>query len=204
MNLNLNYNSFGNEVVRLYDDHINDIHLRECLQSLLKRYDSTPTIDSTKFRPLFESIYLIYNLGSNDALLRYGTLPSKLKKHHLIRECFKIGLDFEKGMYYQVINSMMSLQPTILALISSLKLPKLHFMALKTMSFAYNSPNIKFPIRILSKWFCPFESNTTKADKYVIDLCRNYGLSVDNEGVTFSRNQFNENAKPVIIKHLND
>ena len=168
--------SFGAENVKLYDSHINDIHLRECLQSLLKRYDDLPNCGEksggANNRPLFETIYLIYNLGTNDALLRYGTLPAPLKAHRLVRKAFRLGLYYQNHMYYQCVQSMATLKPPIVALLASTKLPILFRMAIKTMSFGYHSTNTQFPIRTLSQWLCPFESNAQTADKYVESLCQ--------------------------------
>ena len=191
--------SFGDQEVRLYDKHINETHLRECLQSLLKRYDCVQNTERTKFRPLFESLYLIYNLGTNEALLRYGNLPQTMRTHHMIDRYFKISLAHSKGLYYQVIQSIISLQAPILLLLASTKVPELHSMAVKRLCFAYSSPNTRFPIRIASEWLCPFETNPKKADNYISELVRNYGMDVIDDWIAFNKNDFNETAKPVLI-----
>ncbi|CAG2120633.1 unnamed protein product, partial [Medioppia subpectinata] len=184
--------SFGAEEVRLYDRHINDTHLRECLQSLLKRYDQLESADSANNRPLFESIYLIYNLGSNDALLRYGTLPLRLQRHGLVRKSYRLALNYDKRLYYQCIQTLTAIKPPILALLASTKLPKLFHMAIKTMSFAYHSPNTKFPVSTVSQWLCPFESNAQTAEEYIEKLCQSYGLVVVNGSVGFNKTKFAE------------
>ena len=195
----VNVFSFGDQDIRLYDKHINETHLRECLQSLLKRYDTIEDTRKTRFRPLFESIYLIQNLGTNEALLRYGSLPSEMKNHKMVFKSYKLGLNLLNGLYYQVIQSIAAIEVPILAALGATKIPEIHSMAIKKLCFGYSSPNTRFPIRILSQWLCPFEKNLKTADNYIEELSKNYGLNVINDSIAFNKTDFNETAKQVII-----
>ncbi|XP_054160977.1 germinal-center associated nuclear protein-like [Oppia nitens] len=186
---------FGDEEVRLYDRHINDTHLRECLQSLLKRYDRLVDVSDARNRPLFETIYLLYNMDSDDALSRYGTLPAELKKHRLVLTAFHIVVNYKKKFFYPIIQSLITLKPPIISLLASISLPKLHAMAIKVLSVGYSSPNTQFPIETLRHWLCPFETNAQKADKYLYQLCQYYGLSVTDGTVAFNKSKFTEQSK---------
>jgi len=84
--------------------------------------------------------------------------------------------------------------------LAATKLPILFRMAIKTMSFGYHSTNTQFPIRTLSQWLCPFESNAQTADKYVESLCQAYGLSVTDGSVAFNKNCFTDTAQPFAIQ----
>ncbi|CAG2183079.1 unnamed protein product [Oppiella nova] len=91
---------------------------------------------------------------------------------------------------------MAALKPPILALLASTYLPKVFLMAIKVMSFGYSSPNTQFPIRTLSQWLCPFESNPQKADNYIENMCQSYGLDVNTDCIGFNKTKFKETAKP--------
>ncbi|CAG2183094.1 unnamed protein product, partial [Oppiella nova] len=132
----------------------------------------------------------------NDALKRYGTLPDHLKRHRLVCNTYRLALSYQNRLYYQTIQSIAALKPPILALLASTYLPKVFLMAIKVMSFGYSSPNTQFPIRKLSQWLCPFESNAQKADNYIENMCQSYGLDVNTDCIGFNKTKFKETAKP--------
>jgi hypothetical protein len=78
------------ESVANFDPTLNNSHLQECLKRLLHFYDGcnnylytdiNPTCNDyiVETRPEFEALYLIFNLGNDEALRRVLGIPDKCK-----------------------------------------------------------------------------------------------------------------------------
>ena len=61
----------------VFDQKINDTHIQECLKRLLRFYDSEPGPHDNQEE--FESVYVLYNLGSVEALRHMLQLPLILR-----------------------------------------------------------------------------------------------------------------------------
>ncbi|KAJ8947784.1 hypothetical protein NQ317_003564 [Molorchus minor] len=80
-------------------------------------------------------------------------------------------------------------------MIASLHLPAIRRKALETMSVAYNSKNLSFPVQLLK------ELLLYDTEEQLISDCRYYGLEVQNNGVYFSKSLFDLKKSTTPQKH---
>lgn len=137
-------------------------------------------------------------MGTNEPYFRYGTLSKTLRAHHMIKKCFRLSLDFNAGLYYQALQAINQLRPTVLALSAATKISEIHLQAIRTMSFAYSSPNTQFPIDTLCQWLCPFE-RADESYQYLTNIFEKCGLTVKNRCVLFNKSHFQYTPEAVII-----
>ncbi|RWS15704.1 asparagine synthetase domain-containing protein 1-like isoform X1 [Dinothrombium tinctorium] len=181
------------EELRLFDPFLNNQHLQECLEILLVQYDETvkPT---TRRRHIFESIYILFNLDSLKVLNRFGHLPRNFKENNIIKKCYKISIWFANASYCRILQEVCRL-PNILRYAINRHINTIHFRYLRIMSYAYHSVNCRIPVGIISKWLCPFESETL-ALRVLRTLCRDYGIKiVDKSFVQFDKNGMKKEEK---------
>lgn len=192
------------ENINNFDSHINNTHLQECLKRLLCMYDYFDSLEKsantqihneslTMDRPYFETMYLIFNLGNDDAINRALQLPA-----HWRTSLVSIGLDisfsYKNNNLLRVCRRLNKL-PILLHSLAFLKVPHIRRLSLKIMSVAYNSKNVCFPIDVLTKLLL---YNTTSE---LIADCRYYGLKVDENGVRFLKTDFVEGKPNMKLKH---
>src|SRR5699024_4200365 len=65
------------QLAQYFDPHLNRVHLTECLNLLLRYYDHFEDTVCSRSRPLFEAMFLIFNLETNQ---------SALKRYHLLKQ----------------------------------------------------------------------------------------------------------------------
>ncbi|XP_057656041.1 SAC3 domain-containing protein 1 isoform X1 [Diorhabda carinulata] len=191
------------ENINNFDSHINDTHLQECLKRLLCIYDYFDSLEKSAniqicneslkdARPYFETMYLIFNLGNNEAINRAIQLPKDWRTN-LVSIGLDISFSYQKNNLVRVCRKLNRL-PVLLQSLAFLKMPQLRSLSLKMMSVAYNSKNICFPIGVLSKLLL---YNSTSE---LISDCKYYGLKVDENGVWFMKTDFIEGKPMVKVK----
>uniref|UniRef100_A0A1A9W8W1 SAC3/GANP/THP3 conserved domain-containing protein n=1 Tax=Glossina brevipalpis TaxID=37001 RepID=A0A1A9W8W1_9MUSC len=130
------------ETIGNFDEKICELHLQECLKRILISYDNVAcnkmTENDIKNRAFIEALYQIFNLGSNEALSRYGLMPPEIKSNAVFAFSFKICLSYLQGNLYRVLMGLQSL-PHILCAIGSLKMQMLRKKLLETFSSTYHS-----------------------------------------------------------------
>ncbi|CAH1175860.1 unnamed protein product [Phaedon cochleariae] len=190
------------ENVTDFDPHINNTHLQECLKRLLCMYDYYDELNDTskdgsgffidllkESRQYFESLYVIFNLGSTTAITRAINLSSKWRSH-LIETSLEISISYLNGNFVRVCKAIERL-PTLLASLATLHLPELRRSSFKIMSTAYHSKNLRYPLDALQHLLL---YNTQ--DEIIYD-CKYYGLNVLNNGIQFSKTDFDQNKPKV-------
>lgn len=87
----LTYSTYrlSNLPIEYFDPKICNQHLQECLKKLLCAYDdcdlnqTSGEYDTSK-RIIIESIYIVFNLGATEAIIRALTVPISIKKLNFI------------------------------------------------------------------------------------------------------------------------
>ena len=165
------------EPMRLFDPVINENHLRECLDSLLIEYEEClDDLSVQENRYLFESLYIIHNLGMPKALLRYGNLGKKYQKNLLVSNCFILSKLFMNKNYYRVLKLANRL-PTILLLSFNYHMETIQEEYLRRICVAFHCKNAKIPLKALTEWMSPFEYNL----KAITSLCKNFGQKISDD-----------------------
>lgn len=140
-----------------FDPKICGQHLQECLKKVLKCYDDLAENQnkSTK-RPLIEAIYLIFNLGSEEAMQRAVMVhrDPQLRFDENILASWMISKYCWQGNYFRAIKHTKHLPVLLQGLIFAKHIQQWRDKLLKEFSFAYNSPNVSIPseflLRVLS------------------------------------------------------
>ncbi|XP_053500122.1 SAC3 domain-containing protein 1 isoform X2 [Ictalurus furcatus] len=168
------------EPLRLYDPHINDIHLQECLSWLLECYSE----GQYEHQAEFQALSLLYNLGSTRTLQRALELPER------VRLSPPVQLALAVNRAYTELNPVRLLRlAQKLDFIQACALHR-HLLScrrdlLLLYSHGHNSRNCRFPIQKL-------------ADVLSLDcslagqLCQAHGIQVSGDCVVFSKASFSE------------
>lgn len=144
-----------------FDPKICGQHLQECLKKVLKCYDDLAESQNKSFaastkRPLIEAIYLIFNLGSEEAMQRAVIVHRnpELKFETDILSSWMISKYCWQGNYFRAIKLTKHLPTLLQGLIYAKHIQQWREKLLKEFSFAYNSPNVSIPneflLRVLS------------------------------------------------------
>lgn len=170
------------ESPNVFDAHINDTHLQECLKRLIVLYTSS---DSRNLHVAeFFAVYLVLNLGSAESL----SLGVQTKHLYGSDPVFKIALELCLAWFNQnYVRTFRLVQ----------RLPMLHLWAinrhlhsircvtLQVMNSAFASRNLSYPLSSLTRLLLHDSESETE------ELCRSSGLNVDDNGnVCFSRAKF--------------
>ncbi|KAM9383719.1 SAC3 domain-containing protein 1 [Pholidichthys leucotaenia] len=171
------------EPLRLYDPSINDAHLQEYLSWLLDCYTTTKGPHPNQEE--FQSLGLLYNLGSPHAAQKIMELPERLRKTKSIALALSINRAFLERNPVRLLRLAHNL--------SSLQMCALHRHLLNCRrdllliySHGYSSRNCRFPLTKLAQLLSLDSSLTAQ-------LCQAYGVEVNKENqVVFSKAAFTE------------
>lgn len=186
------------ENIHNFDPKICEQHLQECLKKLLCCYDElylkNPqkelTFKKEKTRVFMECLYLVFNLGSHEALQRSLTVPKNVKESALYNQVFKFSLNFYCHNYFKTMADAQKL-PHVLCAIASLKMQDLRRKVLEVFSHAYNSKTLVVPLDWLTKMvFQEVDQLKETLEYYELEL------NCDKTAVKFSRMQFATNKVP--------
>ncbi|XP_071788070.1 SAC3 domain-containing protein 1-like [Asterias amurensis] len=170
------------EHVSRFDGKINNDHTQECLKRLLVMYQDAETDGSTTSpnREEFEALYLIFNLGSPEALRHALSLPVGVRQCPSVQLALRIHSAHLQGNFIRVwrLGSQCGYIQSC-ALHRHLRLAR--WQALQILNTAYSSKNLRFPVRVLSKWLV-FDSDNDTIE--YLELC---GLEVNDRGVPFHK-----------------
>ncbi|XP_072019882.1 SAC3 domain-containing protein 1-like [Amphiura filiformis] len=160
-----------------YDSKINADHAQECIKRLLVFYRTCEDLEHP-CRPEFESLYLLYNLGSFEAARHTVNLPKHIQCQPCVQLAIAICRAFWEGNFIRLWR--LASQCTY---IQSCALHRhvidIRWRALCILNTAYSSKNLTFPIPVLTRWLM-FDS---EAD--TIEFCHTCGLDAGPSGVKF-------------------
>jgi SAC3 domain-containing protein 1 len=113
----LAYSSYRlcNESIQNYDPKICHQHLQECLKKILCCYDATGGCQNN--RAQVEAIYLLFNLGKADALLR-GVSSKKAIDDEQFGNSIEIALNYWQLNFQRCFRKSKKLPPLLLAVFS--------------------------------------------------------------------------------------
>lgn len=158
------YYQLSEEQIANFDPKICGQHLQECLKKTLTCYDEM-TGRKTKYpssrRPLIESIYLVFNLGSEEAMQRglYIQSDLELKFEDCVRSSWTISRCCWQGNYYRALKSMWQLPCILQGLIYAKHVQGWRQRLLNSLSSAYSSPNVSIPFDFLIRITCLDETH---------------------------------------------
>ncbi|XP_074661311.1 SAC3 domain-containing protein 1-like isoform X1 [Tubulanus polymorphus] len=152
-----------------FDPKINETHAQECLKRLLRRYEDEG--DRCGNRARFEAVYLLYNLGSYDALAHCLQLHADLRKSDVVWLAWKINMAYLECNYVRMFRLVDRLNPVLLCAFHR-HLNHIQKFALKRMSYGFHSNNLRYPAARAAT-LLHFDDATAARD-----ACHRYGLTV--------------------------
>lgn len=151
------YYQLCEEDVAKFDPKICGQHLQECLKKALKCYDvlSAKSLRnwSPAKRPLIESIYMIFNLGSEEAMQR-GVVARKdpdLEFESTFLTSWMVSKNLWQGNHYRALKLTKHLPVLLQGLIYAKHVQRWRERLLLEFSAAYNSPNVSVPLEFLQR-----------------------------------------------------
>lgn len=175
-----------------FDSHINQAHLKECLNLLVAYYDSFNVHLWSKSRPLFEAIYLISNLQTNNIhrYLQLKQCSQTIFEHQLMKSVNLIISHFLHKNYIKclrLVHSQSSSFPLFSFAFSITILPQIHLDLLKLICIGFRSPNSNIPLDTLSQWFCPSDNpqHQSQSIEFIEKFCKFQNIPVDSNSVNW-------------------
>lgn len=188
------------EQIDNFDAKICNQHLQECLKRVLCCYDDID-VDSLNLnelsrRSFVEAIYLLFNLGTIEALNRALSLPTEVSKNETFDLAYQIAINYYQGNFYRVVVGIQKL-PHILSAIAALKLQTLRRKVYLVFAHAYTSKQLFVPANFLCKLVLYENVTNLLAD------CKYYNIksSEDKSSLQFQKSEFNINAGTLKEKH---
>lgn len=151
------YYQLCDENISKFDPKICGQHLQECLKKALKCYDDIAAKKGRKVelpkRPLIESIYLIFNLGSEEAMQRAVAVKSDpdLQFESNFHASWMISKFCWQGNFFRAIKLTRHLPVLLQGLVYAKHIQLWRTRLLMEFSGAYNSPNVAIPSEFLRR-----------------------------------------------------
>ncbi|XP_011207456.2 germinal-center associated nuclear protein [Bactrocera dorsalis] len=181
------------EQIDNFDAKICNQHLQECLKRVLCCYDdidvNSLNLSELNRRSFVEAIYLLFNLGTTEALNRALSLPTEVSKNETFDLAYRIAINYYQGNFYRALVGIQKL-PHILSAIAALKLQTLRRKVYMVFAHAYTSKQLFVPATFLCKLFLYEDVRNLLED------CKYYHikLSEDKSSLQFQKSEFNINA----------
>ena len=166
--------------LEVFDSKINNDHASECLKRLLSLYDDEHFSVYKNTRGEFEAYYLLYNLGSFDALGRALTLPEEIKENWLLQLSIEINLTAILKNFVRFFRLVKRL-PYLACCAVHKQFNQVRVGALTSINKAYYTRNASIPFSLLVQML---NFNDIQEAK---DFCTHYGLEVSDTAVKLSK-----------------
>ncbi|KAK7096002.1 SAC3 domain-containing protein 1-like isoform X1 [Littorina saxatilis] len=135
--------------VNQFDPVINDQHLLECLKQLIRLYDATP--GSHNNQPVFEAVYLLHNLGSNQSIQQGLAVPHHIRESATVKDALDLNLAFQQGNFVRFFRRSMQTSSVLCLCAIHRHFCHARLHAVRVMSMAYSSKTCQFPVSKLVK-----------------------------------------------------
>lgn len=156
------YYQLCDEDISKFDPQICGQHLQECLKKALKCYDDLEADERQKKRPkhwsspkraLIESIYMIFNLGSEEAMQRAVVIRKDpdLQCESTFLASWTASKQCWQGNWCRAIRLTRHLPVLLQGLVHAKHMPRWRERLLMEFSAAYNSPNVSVPCDFLQR-----------------------------------------------------
>ncbi|XP_006006189.1 SAC3 domain-containing protein 1 [Latimeria chalumnae] len=169
------------EPLHLFDPHMNDPHIQECFHWLLENYK----LGKYENEAEFQSLYLLYNLGSMKALQDALLLPGKIRDSAQVKLALALNRSCLESNYVRLFRLARCL-------------PFLHSCAfhrhagycrhhlLQIFTHGYSSKNCQYPLQRLTHLMA------TDGETVTSELCEKHGIAVNNNSVVFLKAMFRD------------
>uniref|UniRef100_A0A1Q3EXJ8 Putative nuclear protein export factor n=1 Tax=Culex tarsalis TaxID=7177 RepID=A0A1Q3EXJ8_CULTA len=169
-----------------FDPKICTTHVQECLKKILRCYDDLD-LEVKRYersrRIAMEGLYLMFNLGSTEAVLRGVNLPKDYREQLSLQ--LSTNVEYLRGNFYRVLRNIERL-PALEVAVATLKLPEIRRQLLTRFSTAYASKVLTVPLEWLGQVLHYPERDHPAL---LLEDCQYYNLQLIGGGDDRPRNQ---------------
>lgn len=167
-----------------FDPEINHSHVQECLKRLLVLYDSDDSACHCH-QSDFVALYLLYNLGSSEAVLHALSVKQKLNSSDVFKNSFLLSLAWHTGNFMRVLK-LSSHLPSLHLCALHRHIDRVRCSALNVICASIGSRAQSIQVSVLSKWLvCDINEMEI--------LCSKCGLTtITDSAISLSRTKFQE------------
>ncbi|XP_033098099.1 SAC3 domain-containing protein 1-like isoform X2 [Anneissia japonica] len=169
-----------------FDTKICFDHLSECLNRLLVFYHFYP--DFAKNQVEFQSLHMLCNLGSSQAVLHILGLPFHLRNHKRIKLALQLNSAYLENNFVKFTRLSEQCNYIESCILHRYRTSFL-ISSLAVMNVAYHSKALTFPSCVLSEWL-GFDS-TQEASAF----CKECGLTIKSDSVCFIKGSLKPQSK---------
>ncbi|XP_026573462.1 SAC3 domain-containing protein 1 [Pseudonaja textilis] len=173
-----------NEAPARFDAHLHDGQLRETFAALRRAYRRPAAHPA---QPRFQALFLLYHLGSPDALWQILQLSDDIRSSPDLKAALAIHWAFLERNFARFFRLARQL-PYLPSCALHPHLAKTRRLALLAFSHGFHAKNCRYPLARLSHLLA-IDSLEEAAD-----LCRVHGLTVMEGSVVFQKGSFRDSA----------
>ncbi|XP_039214470.1 SAC3 domain-containing protein 1 [Crotalus tigris] len=174
----------GHEAPARFDAHLHDGQLRETFAALRRAYRRP---DAHPAQPRFQALFLLYHLGSPDALWQILQLTDNIRASPDLKAALAIHWAFLERNFARFFRLAREL-PYLPSCALYPHLAKTRRLALLTFSHGFNAKNCRYPLARLTHLLA------IDSPEEATDLCRAHGLAVIDESIVFQKGSFRDSA----------
>ncbi|XP_032089961.1 SAC3 domain-containing protein 1 [Thamnophis elegans] len=168
-----------------FDAHLHDGQLRETFAALRRSYRRPGCAHPAQ--PRFQALFLLYHLGSPDALWQILQLSDDIRASPDLKAALAIHWAFLERDFARFFRLAREL-PYLPSCALHPHLARTRRLALLTFSHGFNAKNCRYPLARLSHLLA------IDTPKEAADLCRAHGLTVTEDSVVFQKSSFKDSA----------
>ncbi|KAM3824569.1 LOW QUALITY PROTEIN: SAC3 domain-containing protein 1 [Vipera latastei] len=167
-----------------FDAHLHDGQLRETFAALRRAYRRPAAHPA---QPRFQALFLLYHLGSPDALWQILQLSDTIRESPDLKTALAIHWAFLEGNFARFFRLARQL-PYLPSCALHPHLAKTRRLALLAFSHGFNAKNCRYPLSRLTHLLA------IDSPEEAADLCRAHGLTVIEGSVVFQKGSFKDSA----------
>nr|XP_056709682.1 SAC3 domain-containing protein 1 [Euleptes europaea] len=169
-----------------FDAHLHGAQVQECFASLRRAYRDREGRRAAA-QPLFQALFLLYNLGSPDALWQILQLPSHIRASPELSTARAINLAYLERNFARFFSLAREL-PYLQSCALHPYVAGARRLALLTFSHGFSSKNCRYPLDRLARLLAVDSLEEAEA------LCRAQGLTTLEGSVVFQKGSFKDSS----------
>ncbi|XP_060108764.1 SAC3 domain-containing protein 1 [Heteronotia binoei] len=169
-----------------FDAHLHRAQVQECFAALRRAYRHEED-DRAAAQPLFQALFLLYNLGAPDALWQILQLPNHIRASPELSTARAINLAYLEhnfARFFRLARKLPYLQSCAL----HPHLARARRLALLTFSHGFSSRNCRYPLDRLAHLLAVDSLEEAEA------LCQAQGLTMLEGSVIFQKGSFKDSG----------
>ncbi|KAJ6657018.1 hypothetical protein lerEdw1_003019 [Lerista edwardsae] len=176
-----------------FDAHLHRAHVQECFAALRRAYrDGEEEEEGREPRPSeprFQALFLLYNLGSPEALRQTLQLPSRLRASPELSVALEIHWAYLERNFARLFRLAREL-PYLLSCALHQYVATARRVALLTFSHGFNTKNCRYPLGRLAQLLA------VDSSEEMVELCQAHGLAVVEDCVVFQKASYKDPGPP--------